>query len=91
MHSDGTMYYALDSTRVAMRKRYIIYRDITSQLIYIGNKCNFILENYSIHWLYYHCMISLSMIIKIVGTCNAESSLFANWFLGHLNFQIEHQ
>ena len=28
--------------------------------------------------------------MQLAGTCNAESSLFADWFLGHLNFQIEH-
>jgi fatty acid desaturase len=29
--------------------------------------------------------------LQLAGTCNAMSNWFADWFLGHLNFQIEHQ
>ncbi|XP_019850246.1 PREDICTED: fatty acid desaturase 2-like [Amphimedon queenslandica] len=28
--------------------------------------------------------------LQLSGTCNARSNWFADWFLGHLNFQIEH-
>ena len=31
------------------------------------------------------------MLRQLTGTCNVESSWFADWFLGHLDFQIEHQ
>ncbi|XP_070344076.1 fatty acid desaturase 3 isoform X4 [Equus asinus] len=28
--------------------------------------------------------------LQLLATCNVESSLFLDWFTGHLNFQIEH-
>ena len=30
-------------------------------------------------------------LLQLAGTCNIESSWFNDWFLGHLDFQIEHQ
>jgi fatty acid desaturase len=29
--------------------------------------------------------------LQLKATCNVDSSLFNDWFSGHLNFQIEHQ
>ena len=29
--------------------------------------------------------------LQLNGTRNVEQSFFKDWFLGHLNFQIEHQ
>ena len=37
------------------------------------------------------CSSLLLFYVQMVSTCNAHQSFFADWFLGHLNFQIEHQ
>ena len=55
------------------------------------------------HWFTWSTQIShLSMAvdldkrkdwasIQLAGTCDASSNWFSDWFLGHLNYQIEHQ